>query len=157
MLQPGRTLRFTLKPFESNPVASWIKLLHLERHIPTQPSVMGRPDAAHPASPDRALQPIAAHQQHPHIHAPILLEAVRSEGTVHTHGSPPALILTSDNLRLSEVRKGPRGVAEDAVHEPGTELVEVATAAAAVAELDELEHRSRQLASESRPAFTLRA
>ena len=48
-------------------------------------------------------------------------------------------------------------MAEEAVQEPGTELVEVVTAAAAVAELDELEDRSRQLASESRSASTWRA
>jgi hypothetical protein len=48
-------------------------------------------------------------------------------------------------------------VAEEGVQDPGTELVEVVTAAAGVAELDELEDRSRQLAKESRAASTWRA
>lgn len=49
-------------------------------------------------------------------------------------------------------------MAEEGIQEPRTELVEVVvTAAAAVAELDELEDRSRQLASESRAASTWRA
>jgi site-specific recombinase XerD len=48
-------------------------------------------------------------------------------------------------------------VAEEGVQEPGTELVEVVTTAADVAELDELEDRSRQLAKESRAASTWRA
>jgi hypothetical protein len=51
MLQPGRILRFPLKPFESNLVAGWIELLHLNRQIPAQLSVMGRPDLTQPASP----------------------------------------------------------------------------------------------------------
>jgi hypothetical protein len=48
-------------------------------------------------------------------------------------------------------------VAHQDFREAGTELVEAATTAAVVAELDELEDRARELAGKSRAESTLRA
>jgi hypothetical protein len=42
----------------------WIEPLHLDRHIPAQPSVMGRPDLTHPGQ-SRSADPAIARQQHP--------------------------------------------------------------------------------------------
>jgi hypothetical protein len=80
-------LRFALQPFECNPVAGWIELLHLNRDVSTEPRIMGGPDLAHPASADRPIQPIAARQQPPCIHATILLEA--QSGSARVRYSTP--------------------------------------------------------------------
>src|SRR4051794_15471383 len=65
---------------------------------------------------------------------------------------PRASGLTSDNIRLSEVRTGGRGVADQDLGE----LVPVVEAAAEV-ELSELEEQARSFARDSRAAATWRA